>query len=245
MTALFNWENYALTHASSEEKNLFSAYSQSQCCQLVPTGCSRLLKTDLFNEGIATSRNILANVGGEVLGVDVSKTVCRKAHLKNKDVIVVQASIQNLPFQPGVFDGILDLSTIDHVTQDGAAEALNEYSFVLKQHSYLIVYYAQETFCGKQFWRGSEGVYLQNPKLMLENLQNGSWTLLVDKGFDLLSTFSLVPPLNWLRRLLWHLPLKFQKTVLHASSILDSSRFSRYNRTRYAFRLHIAKKMVV
>jgi SAM-dependent methyltransferase len=236
---MMNWENYALTHNDTEAINIFSIYSQQQCCKLI-TG-NKLLKTDLFNEGIATTRDILSNTTKEVFGIDVSKTVCLKAHSNNRHISVVQASIQKLPFKAEVFDCILDLSTIDHVSQKGAVEALREYYNVLSKKGVLSVYYAQDTFLGKLFWRGGEGVILQNPDAMLRSLFG---TLLVDRGFDLLSTLSLIPPFHWARRLIRNLPSMIQKNIIFVASFVDCSKFPIYYRTKYAFRLHTTQKVI-
>ncbi len=72
----------------------------------------RWLKTDLFEER-AEDRGLLAHLGGEWVGIDVSPKVVA-AVATQKEAQVGVADVRRLPFADESFDGILSTSTLDH-----------------------------------------------------------------------------------------------------------------------------------
>jgi SAM-dependent methyltransferase len=105
-----------------------------------------LLKVDLWNEGIAYKTNILrkyeTNENYCLYGIDISRVVCLRAKSKVSRVQVVQATIENLPFRAGSFDMILDLSTSDHVSEDRALNALQEYGRTLVKDGVMVLVFS-------------------------------------------------------------------------------------------------------
>ena len=67
-----------------------------------------LLKTDLWNEGVRTDRDILGAYQEEekllLYGIDISRTTCLQAKRRLKRLNVLQGSIRNLPFKDSCFD---------------------------------------------------------------------------------------------------------------------------------------------
>jgi SAM-dependent methyltransferase len=98
----------------------------------------RLLKTDLWEEGVAGDELLftLAARAGQVDGVDLSPAVVEAARAAaaraGATVALQSADVRTLPYEDGAFDAIVSTSTLDHLpTLDGYAEALAELRRVL------------------------------------------------------------------------------------------------------------------
>jgi len=82
---------------------------------LIDSSSKRLLEA-----GVGTGRfaTWLAKNGFEVVGIDLSKEMLKKAKEKkallNVDVGLVRADVHNLPFRDGFFDGCLCINVMDH-----------------------------------------------------------------------------------------------------------------------------------
>ena len=106
-----------------------------------------ILKTDLWNECLGGSRDILGHLqergAGTLVGVDISHAVCAAGRTRVPGVLVVQADIAALPFRAAAFDAVLDLSTLDHLTVPAAAQAVGEYGRVLRDGGALLLVFWQ------------------------------------------------------------------------------------------------------
>jgi len=104
-----------------------------------------MLKTDLWNEGIDRSRDILGlyknQENFDLYGIDISPFVCSSARSKGNYVHVICGDIMTMPFKKDSFDMILDLSTLDHIHEDRIADVLREYKLVLNNNGILILIY--------------------------------------------------------------------------------------------------------
>jgi SAM-dependent methyltransferase len=67
--------------------------------------------------------DVVSSIGAQVVGVDISNAVdASRASLKDRDnVHLVQASIYELPFRPGVFDGCYCIGVIQHTPDPQAS----------------------------------------------------------------------------------------------------------------------------
>jgi SAM-dependent methyltransferase len=99
----------------------------------------RILKTDLWNEGIETRRDVIGNLKdfvrseGQFFGIDISRYTVSKAAGSQHDYLnALQSSITALPFKGSIFNLVLDMSTIDHVEISLRKRVIQEYSRVLK-----------------------------------------------------------------------------------------------------------------
>lgn len=110
----------------------------------------RLLKTDLWNEGIETSRDILGvlenNSQIELYGIDISSEVLQAAQKRLKRTQIIQGDIRCLPFPDQFFDIIIDLSTIDHLPERYVPQVLQEYYRVLKNKGVLLIIFCYNSF---------------------------------------------------------------------------------------------------
>jgi SAM-dependent methyltransferase len=106
-----------------------------------------VLKTDLWNEVLGGARDIAGHFhekdGLRFVGVDLDLGVCARARSRVRAVGVVGADIRALPFRTGSFDAVLDLSTLDHLSESGAALAVDEYRRVLRGGGVLLLIFWQ------------------------------------------------------------------------------------------------------
>jgi SAM-dependent methyltransferase len=106
------------------------------------------LKTDLWNEGIETTRDILGTLENiknlKLLGTDISAFTCHEAKTRLGQTAIVNADIRNIPFRDGTLDIIFDLSTIDHVPLNQVEEVLSEYQRILKKTALLLLFFWYE-----------------------------------------------------------------------------------------------------
>ncbi|HUK11975.1 MAG TPA: class I SAM-dependent methyltransferase [Thermoanaerobaculaceae bacterium] len=113
----------------------------------VKTPGPRVLKTDLWNECLGGTRDVLGNLdpqgGHRLFALDRSLAVCLRSRARVPGVRVVQADIAALPFRPRSFDAVLDLSTLDHVTEADSSRAIGEYRRVLRDRGVLLLLFWQ------------------------------------------------------------------------------------------------------
>ncbi len=109
----------------------------------------RVLKTDLWNECLGGDRDVVTPLaradGFRVFALDVNYSICALGRARVPAAHVVQADIRALPFRSGSFDAVLDLSTMDHVTDAEVAGTLGEYGRVLRGAGVLLAVYWQRS----------------------------------------------------------------------------------------------------
>jgi len=176
------------------------------------------LKTDLWNEGVETSKDILGvlerNRNLSLFGVDISKVVCYLARRRLKNTEIIRADIKSMPFRDGSFDIILDLSTIDHVPPHQVPIVVREYRRALKKSALILLV----------FWYESALLKLIRTLFKLKNLRN--WphqyylpvkqtkALLLGEGFDTLGGYCTMTLLSELGRTSGRLPKLIYALVL-------------------------------
>jgi SAM-dependent methyltransferase len=101
----------------------------------------RVLKTDLFDEAVATGLYpALSRHARSVVALDISPTVSRAATTKYPKLGGFSADVRSLPADSAAFDAIVSLSTLDHFeTEASIATALGELFRVLKPGGTLIL----------------------------------------------------------------------------------------------------------
>jgi ubiquinone/menaquinone biosynthesis C-methylase UbiE len=104
---------------------------------LIDSSSKRLLEA-----GVGTGRfaTWLAKNGFEVVGIDLSKEMLKKAKEKkallNVDVGLVRADVHNLPFRDGIFDSCLCINVMDHFSDiDGF---LRQVKYVVRSDGYFV-----------------------------------------------------------------------------------------------------------
>ena len=108
---------------------------------------TRVLKTDLWNECMTGERDIVNHLMKAAqcrpVAVDVAFSLCVRGRSMTPGAHVVQADVRALPFRAGAFDAVLDLSTLDHLPEAGAAAAVGEYGRVLRGGGVLLLVFWQ------------------------------------------------------------------------------------------------------
>lgn len=128
-----------LPHVSSYMRAIEILLSHTTASEL----CA--LKTDLWNEGVETNRDILGRLELcqrlRIVGVDVSNVTCQLARKHLQNTFIANADIRHLPFKNESFDTIFDLSTIDHVLPSEMPVVLGEYQRTLKGPGLLLLFF--------------------------------------------------------------------------------------------------------
>lgn len=92
----------------------------------------KILKTDCFNE--ANGRPVATK---DMTIIEYDQEMIDKAKKADPELNIIRGDIRSLPFDNESFDGILDLSTLDHI--DNPDLAIEEYYRVLKPEGYLLL----------------------------------------------------------------------------------------------------------
>ena len=102
---------------------------------------SRVLKTDLFDEAFGDGTvDLLGERAAQVIGIDLSVEVGRRAASRHSSVFAAGADVRRLPFRAGTFDAVVSLSTLDHFDAgDDIAWSLAEIHRVLRPGGVLVV----------------------------------------------------------------------------------------------------------
>ncbi len=163
----------------------------------------RILKVDLWNEGVETSRDILGYFSNfDTVGFDLSKTTCHLAKKRLRNSAITQATCQKLPFACGKFDLVLDLSTIDHIPFSKSKEVFAEYYRVLKPRGLLAIAFWQSNTVTKYFFNANNHQLYFDRKKVANSLENIGFKIVdsYDTGALLTvtdSNFWLGPFLFW------------------------------------------------
>jgi SAM-dependent methyltransferase len=205
---------------------------------------SKVLKTDLWNESVAPEREVLKYFSKQatVYGMDLGAIQCGKAHKRLVNLSAAQGDIRNIPFANKTFDAILDVSTIDHVTEPEAQQVIAEYSRLLCDGGVLLLIYAQNQPFASQYWnRQFEGMYLLNPKTINKSL-NETFEVIEDRPLDLLHSVFGLPPFRFLEKLVGHCPSKMRGYFLAALLNFELSTHCTRIKGFAGLRLNIAVK---
>ncbi len=108
---------------------------------LAPARVGRLLKTDLFNEGIAPGLYPALSCRAEqVVGIDVSLNTTRAARDRHPGLVALAADVRQLPFRDEAFDVVVSNSTLDHFERASDIEtSLSETRRVLRHDGRLLI----------------------------------------------------------------------------------------------------------
>lgn len=212
--------------------------------QFVGFNAGRVLKTDLWNESVSVEREVLAYYNGSVqVGTDISGVVCRGAYGRNNRMFVSQGDIRNLPFRDGAFDVILDISTIDHVSEADAVKVIAEYQRLLAAGGVLFLMYAQKYPFARHYWNNAfAGVYLLNAELINSCVAKGLVSV-DDRGLDFIHGLFGVGPMRLFERfIVWHCPNWIKRVIVAYLFRLERSFFSRCLKGYCGLRVNIAVK---
>jgi SAM-dependent methyltransferase len=136
--------------------------------------------------------DVAAGTGAHVVGLDVSSAIDAAAQTARgrRNVHLVQASIYDLPFKPGAFDGVYCIGVIQHTPDPDSA--LRSLPMPLKPGGRI----ALTAYERRRWWTRFHGKYLLRPL-----------TRRVNKGALLRIIQGLMPVLFPLTEVLFRLPL--------------------------------------
>ena len=189
--------------------------------QLKPAKGLRVLKVDLWNEGVETSRDILSNFATvDAVGFDFSKTICRMAKNRLQNSGVAQATCQSLPFASGKFDLVLDLSTIDHIPFAYAGEIFSEYYRVLKPKGLLAMAFWRSNIVTKYFLHAPSDQFYFDKKKVAKELEDNGFSIV--SSYDIGSLLTITESNLWLGPFLfWRLKAAFEDRLLDSVAKLE------------------------
>ncbi len=199
---------------------------------------TKILKVDLWNEGVETSRDILGNLRNvESFGFDFSKTVCRLAKQRLHDTAVTQATCRKLPFASQKFDLLLDLSTIDHIPFSKTKEIFEEYYRVLKPKGMLAIAFWQSNIATKYFLHvDPEQLYFDSKKVAYS---------LEEIGFKIVDSYNIGALLTiidcnfWLGQFLfWRLKTAFEDKLFTSAARVEPYIFNWLGGLRVFYAYH-------
>lgn len=79
----------------------------------------------------------VAKYAGFTVGIDISQEKLKEAKKRVRNVELIRASSEKLPFKPETFDKILCLELFEHLKNP--CRTTNEINFILKKHGILVV----------------------------------------------------------------------------------------------------------
>jgi ubiquinone/menaquinone biosynthesis C-methylase UbiE len=137
----------------------------------------KILKTDCNNEAYSKPRHggLVKNLSNfkdkEVFLVEYDQKTINDALKKFPDLNILLGDIRKLTFSDLEFDLVADFSTLDHVSEKDAENALREYYRVLKQNGHLILvcwFSYEEKNVKKNFsdWNSKKQYYFWEPEIL-------------------------------------------------------------------------------
>jgi SAM-dependent methyltransferase len=122
---------------------------------------ARVLKTDLFDEALTDGLfPFLCNKRASIVGMDLSRSVAKKAALGHEGLVALAGDVRNLPFPNSTFDVVVSNSTLDHFPSEGELiVSIKELARVIKPKGVLILTLDNPS----------------NPLVRLRNSPIGSW----------------------------------------------------------------------
>ena len=225
------WDNYGREYVLKQKSaNTYSnQYIKSFYHQLVSRALGRLqfnrglriLKVDLWNEGVETSRDILSHFENfETVGFDLSNAICHLAKDRLYNSGIVQATCQTLPFANENFDLVLDLSTIDHIPFSKTKDIFTEYYRVLKPTGLLAIAFWQSNIATKYFLHiDPEQLYFDSKKVA-DSLEDIGFKI-VD-SYDIGALLTIIDCNFWLGQFLfWRLKAAFEDKLFTSAARVE------------------------
>jgi SAM-dependent methyltransferase len=180
----------------------------------------RILKVDLWNEGVETSRDILGGLAQDAVGFDFSKPICRLAKHRLKTSDITQTTCHSLPFACGKFDLVLDLSTIDHIPFKDVDLVFGEYYRVLKPDGLLAVAFWRQNLVTKYFMHKPLDQYYFDKKKVALQLENNGFR--ITHSYDIGSLLTITENNLWFGPFLfWRLKTVFEDRLLISVAKLE------------------------
>lgn len=218
------WDESAKEYVNGKQsENWLKQYIKAMYLKIVYDTTNpnwKILKVDLWNEGVEKTRSILSHLPNDSTGFDISKQTCMKAK-RNITQDVAQASCLDLPYRTGYFDAVLDLSTIDHISLQFAPKIFSEYYRILKQNGVLSVVFWQHNFPTKFILhRISDQLYFDH-KTMQSLLEKAGFK--VQRAFNIGSLMTINDSSKPINFVFWQVKKVLEKKLIDLSLELEFS----------------------
>lgn len=242
------WDNYITDYLSNGDgsKGEINLYIKSFYNQLVTLALSRMnlgkdskiLKIDLWNEGVETSRDILSNFKNiETFSFDLSKNICLLAKSRLNKAGIVQATCQNIPYASNHFDLLLDLSTIDHIPFHKTTQVFEEYHRVLKPKGMLAIAFWQSNLATKYILHTNPEQLYFDRKKVAKALQKTGFEIVASYNVGALLT--LLECNYWMGDFLfWRLKAAFDQRLFNWSANLEPYVYNWLGGLRVYYAIH-------
>ena len=214
---------------------LAEAYTRVQCVAAFMRGLRylpksqpiRLLKTDLWTEGVVRSREVLDHVvragacSGYTIqphGIDISRVTCKGA-AEHHAGSLVQADIRGLPYAEESFDMILDMSTIDHVCLREAVNVLAGYRRCLRPGGVLVLMFAHKEGVLGRGDPAQQGDYFTFPVDVVRTRLGFDFRVVEEYAVHLLNVRPMAYLVDVARKIRLHLELIIAFQILEYSPV--------------------------
>ncbi len=185
------------------ERRLIAKLSLSHLLPTLNNRRLRLLKSDLWNEGVDNKSGDIYDFLGEekeaveIVGIDISQVICNstKNMMYKEEIMIACADMRKLPFRSETFDAIFDVSALDHIHPTQIASVINEYKRTLKDGGILTLIFDSETFWWLRYARKifNRLRYKHTSSFTLWWCLSPEWIIgkLGESGFTILNEFPL------------------------------------------------------
>lgn len=140
------WDGYADEWIAHCPQPFWRAHSDAVNSGLIerwlpPGRVDRILKTDMFDEAVATGLYpVIAGRCTTLFGIDVSRRIAAAAGERYPRLRSAGADVRHLPFEDCSLDAVVSISTLDHfATSEDIGAALVEIHRVLKPGGTLVL----------------------------------------------------------------------------------------------------------
>ncbi len=189
----------------------------------------KILKTDLWEEyvsqhiGIGSVYRNIKKLNNEIfiVGIDLSSIVCSSS--KKEVEYVVNGDIRSLPFADNSFDLILDLSTLDHISDDQVEAVLQEYRRCLRNRGLIVVIFDSYSNLIKKIINNEEYYFNFEKDFIVKKLKKLGFVIIFT-GYLIWTwpVFNLLLKLRFLRHFVIRVIIKIEILLLPISFLFKA-----------------------
>lgn len=123
------------------ERKKFELHKQKRRSQVVVKYLKRSSAKTILDIGCAEGyvTEFISKIGPPVVGIEVNLESLVIAKNRGINAEFINSSIYNLPFRPGVFDGVCILEVLEHLAKEDQKKALEEVNRILSEKGGLVI----------------------------------------------------------------------------------------------------------
>jgi SAM-dependent methyltransferase len=135
-----------------------------------------VLKTDLWNEVIATNRSLTEPLQAvkpkRIIYVEREKELCKTFSQNNKKSEIINGDISKIPLKKGSVNVVIDISTSDHLPIQKFKKSIKEYRRVLKEGGCLVLFHFNKDYFNVKYQKKIEEKILPSFPRKDEEIEN-------------------------------------------------------------------------